>query len=125
MINRILEIISIEKNQADFCKKTGIGSSKLAYWLKNPQSSPNIDAIVPILEAYNVSADWLIRGVGDKFTKSNDIFSKNEDINPNNNNKRNTVKNTEELYERLLKEKDERIIELKEQIRKLENKIGI
>jgi hypothetical protein len=54
-----------------------------------------------------------------------DDFSKNEYVNHNNENKRNPVKNTDELYERLLKEKDERILELKEQIKRLENKIGI
>jgi transcriptional regulator with XRE-family HTH domain len=120
MIERILEIINIEKSQADFCRKTGIGSSKIAYWVKNPQSSPVIEAIIPILEVYNVSADWLIRGVGDKFTKKNDDFSKNKQHDQADENKQS--KNTDELYERLLKEKDERIMELKEYIKKLENK---
>jgi transcriptional regulator with XRE-family HTH domain len=120
MINRILEIVSIEKSQADFCRKTGIGSSKLAYWLKNPQSSPSIDAIISILEVYNINADWLLRGIGDKFTKSNEDFSKNKEKNLNQEYKQNLVKNTDELYERLLKEKDERIMELKEQIKRLE-----
>ncbi len=131
MIERILEIVNIEKSQADFCRKTGIGSSKIAYWIKNPQSSPAIEAIVSILEVYSVNANWLIRGVGDKFTKKIDDFSKNDDnftknmqVSNGNSNKQIIGKNTNELYEMLLKEKDMRISYLEKRVSELEIIVG-
>jgi hypothetical protein len=71
LINRILELVAMENPEADFTRKTGISSSNIANWRKNPDKDLRSDILIQILKGYpEVSAEWLLRGIGLQFSKN-------------------------------------------------------
>lgn len=71
LINRILEIVETESPEADFTRKTGISSSNIANWRKNTEKDVRSDILIQILNGYpELSAEWLLRGIGLQFSKN-------------------------------------------------------
>jgi transcriptional regulator with XRE-family HTH domain len=51
-------------NQAEFADITGLSNGNIS-GIENHKYEPSYRAILKILEIFNVSADWLIKGVGE------------------------------------------------------------
>ncbi|MEN9610963.1 MAG: hypothetical protein RLZZ628_1777 [Bacteroidota bacterium] len=126
-----LKVLLKQKNirQAKFAEMMGIGNTSISNWINNT-SYPDFRTLLRIKEILNIDLETLIFGNLEGINKMDDLdkmdnfklFGKSEkELSPKNTAQGN---GKDELYERLLKEKDERIIELKEKIQWLESKIG-
>lgn len=62
-------LIDTDLSQAAFGDKAGLSASAMSNYLKG-STYPSTQVIASICEAYDISADWLIFGRGEKYLKS-------------------------------------------------------
>jgi transcriptional regulator with XRE-family HTH domain len=111
---RLASIVDIEKNQAEFCRKTGIGRATLNQIIRGNRNMSS-STIEMVLKAFpKLNARWLITGEGEIWKSDYEEKYKNlsqevEDLLKELEEKTNVIKNLNKFSEYLQRE-NERLI---------------
>lgn len=87
MKDRILLILQVlNVSQAEFCRQTGIPTSRVNELLNGKIDSLSVKTIAPICDAFGIDAYWLLTGNGTMFqgNKSNIVIGNNNFTNSGN-----------------------------------------
>jgi plasmid maintenance system antidote protein VapI len=117
---KICEFLNL--NQAEFARQINVLPQTINNQIKG-KNSLSYETILAIATRYpNLSLKWLIAGEGEMWDYQENLINANQSIiNNGHGNNQNIIHTKDELYERIIKDREERIVELKERLKKYEN----
>ena len=61
--SRLKHMLVVENiKAAEFCRRTGVAPNTFTQWINMPQR-PDLDLAIQVCEAFEVSLDWIYRGI--------------------------------------------------------------